>query len=235
MHPKKNRERQTFSWWKHVFFFPLFTPDCLELNSELNTDTRKSSRWCARLIKHLCTRGGAVAVSPTTTAAPGRRFHGLIERFFSSANPISSAAVRIYVSAGVGQPRRRTSHAAKSTTQLRVPPRWWREEPAVLSPGEWQTKLKVPALTDGHARQHMYMQRALPVMRQAWWHMEDNIKRTEMSRGEMVQMNRTLSTSQFKRLSVLILSKGEASLGLFTISACEKKKKKKHFHLVCRV
>lgn len=66
--------------------------------------------------------------------------------------------------------------------------------------------------------------------------MQDNIKRTEMSAGEMVQMNRTLSTSQFKRLSVLILSKGEASLGLFTISECEKKKKKKKiFHLVCRV
>lgn len=104
---------------KTCFFFPLFTPDCMELNSELNTDTRKSSRWCARLIKHLCTRGSAVALSPTTTAAPGRRFHCLIEHFFSSANPISSAAVRIYVSAGVGQPRRRTSRAAKSTTQLR--------------------------------------------------------------------------------------------------------------------
>lgn len=45
----------------------------------------------------------------------------------------------------------------------------------------------------------------------------------------MVQMNRTLSTSQFKRLSVLILSKGEASLRLFTISACEKKKEKETF------
>lgn len=89
---------------KTCFFFPLFTPDCLELNSELNTDTRKSSRWYARLIKHLCTRGGAVAVSPTTTAAPGRRFHTLIEHFFSSANPISTAAVRIYVSA-VRSPR----------------------------------------------------------------------------------------------------------------------------------
>lgn len=50
-----------------------------------------------------------------------------------------------------------------------------------------------------------------------------------MSAGEMVQMNRTLSTSQFKRLSVLILSKGEASLGLFTISVCEKKKKEENF------